>query len=247
MNITLMQKKDGIETWRCVDRTCQGRITLNLKTGSLKVVATHSHHANVFKIRRMLLNKQVVDLAERTEYNSTKIYEMVIEDLSALDAMLLTKKNVQKLVSYTRSEKQQKKGNSIEELPAYLLKTQRLEPFLLHQSSPGKPKLLIFTTSENLEILMLSSTWISDGTFQSCPSDYLQLYVIFGSFMGKFVPLVYALMEGKTSHQYEYLFSQIKIHLKGKEPKDLIIDNEKAVQSGFLRVFPQGRISLCFF
>ncbi|KAF9761963.1 hypothetical protein NGRA_2303 [Nosema granulosis] len=113
---------------------------------------------------------------------------MAIEDLSALDAMLLTKSSF-----LYKKLKATERRNSKEELPVSLLKTQRLELFLLYQSCPGYPKLLIFSTSVNLEILMLYTTLFSDGTFQSYPSDYLLLYIIFKAFMEKFVPLVYAL------------------------------------------------------
>lgn len=65
--------------------------------------------------------------------------------------------------------------------------------------------ILIFSTSENLQRLMRSSTWFVDGIFKSASAIFFQLYTILGSetqmHNGKehtfALPCVYALLESK--------------------------------------------------
>ncbi len=54
---------------------------------------------------------------------------------------------------------------------------------------------------------------MADGTFRSCPEGYAQLYVIFALVMGKFVPLMYALLEVKSVIHYNKPLMFIKSKL----------------------------------
>ncbi|KAF9760605.1 hypothetical protein NGRA_3086 [Nosema granulosis] len=98
----LSNKDDTLETWRCVDRTCKGRIILDLVSSEITVMVEHSHSPPVFNLTRKKNNRQIIMYAETTEYSPAKIYDLIIEGLSSFDTFLIKKKNVYKLVRDTR-------------------------------------------------------------------------------------------------------------------------------------------------
>jgi len=73
------------------------------------------------------------------------------------------------------------------------------EEFLYFDSGHVGNMILIFSTIKNLQLLMRSSHWYADGTFKSVPLLFHQLYTIHGLEEGNSIPLVYALLPGKST------------------------------------------------
>jgi hypothetical protein len=63
-----------------------------------------------------------------------------------------------------------------------------------------------FCNKFNLEHLGNSSLWIGDGTFKICSVGFYQFFTLHARVFGGFVPLVYALLSGKSSSDYNLLF-----------------------------------------
>ena len=89
--------------------------------------------------------------------------------------------------------------------------------FLIHDSGPGKDKILIFGTEENKNILRIASIWMADGTFKTVPSLFAQLYTIHGLAGGVYpfrdghlLPCIYVLLPGKSSFYYRRIWKIIK-------------------------------------
>ena len=61
----------------------------------------------------------------------------------------------------------------------------------------------MFSTEKNLQFLTACDFILMDGTFDSCPSLFLQIFVIIGKKNNVHVPLVYFLLPGKTPRGYE--------------------------------------------
>ena len=81
--------------------------------------------------------------------------------------------------------------------------THRGTPFMLkHDTNFG---ITIFTTLEQLELLVDSRYNLADGTFKTAPPPYLQLYTIHGVENNRRVPLVFALMTNKSTADYQRL------------------------------------------
>ncbi|KAG0442262.1 hypothetical protein DMUE_0405 [Dictyocoela muelleri] len=164
-----------------------------------------------------------------------------------MDSLMVNKKNTYKLIENTRKRLNTSELEITSGIPAYLLLTQREDSFLIHRSVEKNYEMIMFGTEKNLIYLQSSTTWLADGTFKSCPSEYTQLYIIFAPVMGKFVPILYILLAGKTISHYDKMFNVIKERLPNASPKYLIVDNEKSVQTSFLNYFSEGQIYLCFF
>ena len=77
----------------------------------------------------------------------------------------------------------------------------------------GDQKVLIFTTSNNINYLSRSSFWIMDGTFKTVPTIFTQLYAIHGSVgsneNSRIMPLVFSLMSSKSKACYRALFQNL--------------------------------------
>ncbi|KAB0795583.1 hypothetical protein PPYR_12422 [Photinus pyralis] len=84
-------------------------------------------------------------------------------------------------------------------------------PFLRYDSEqtllPGR--MLIFSTTPNLNILARSDKWYADGTFSVVPNLFHQLYTIHVEAYGGTVPVVYALLPNKTKATYRKLLQEL--------------------------------------
>ena len=81
--------------------------------------------------------------------------------------------------------------------------THRGNQFMIkHDTNFG---ITIFTTLEQLELLVDSRYNLADGTFKTAPPPYLQLYTIHGVENNRRVPLVFALMTNKSTADYQRL------------------------------------------
>jgi hypothetical protein len=80
-----------------------------------------------------------------------------------------------------------------EEFKTYSPSEGIVEQFLLYDSGPGESRILIFGRYRNLEILVESTYWYTDGIFKVSPPLFSQIYVILVSYLNGVHPLLYAL------------------------------------------------------
>ena len=81
------------------------------------------------------------------------------------------------------------------DVPNNLKTTSFGQPFRLH-ASPGYD-ILIFCTTANPRQLCQASILYTDGTFESCPVPFCQLFTIHAFDQDKLVSLIYCLMADK--------------------------------------------------
>lgn len=137
-------------------------------------------------------------------------------------------------------------------LPDIYRKTLKGHPFLRHDSGPSSDRMLIFTTTDNLNFLKSSDLWFCDGTFKSSPVIFDQLLIIHGqrtqgSGVKYCLPLVYCLTPDRTTGTYLRVLQQLKIMQDGLAPPTIITDFEKALMNAFAQEFPNAAIQGCFF
>lgn len=68
-------------------------------------------------------------------------------------------------------------------LPEDICKTYLNEDFCLYDTGSAELRILIFGTQQNLSKLESCKHWYMDGTFQSCPSLFYQLFTIHGKYI----------------------------------------------------------------
>ncbi|CAF4868496.1 unnamed protein product, partial [Rotaria socialis] len=109
------------------------------------------------------------------------------------------------LLRTIRRQRQGPPMNSNNQLPDHLKQTDRGENFVLHEDE----KLIIFTTATNLSVLKTYKHWFVDGTFKVCPEDFYQMFTLHGLLKSQIIPLVYGLLVGKKTTDYDHFFQRI--------------------------------------
>ena len=84
-------------------------------------------------------------------------------------------------------------------VPIPLSITYNKEPFVWKDSGYGdKDRIIIFTTENNIKLLINNKNWFGDGTFEVAPLIYQQMYNFSASICGKILPMMYTLLPSKT-------------------------------------------------
>lgn len=101
-----------------------------------------------------------------------------------------------------------------------------------------------------------SSSWQMDGTFQSCPTIFKQIYSIH-AYVGndamsrKMVPVVYCLLPDKTEESYMTFFKELKSYALEVDcvlnPAHIVTDFELAVINVIKIEFPDATHNGCLF
>lgn len=124
--------------------------------------------------------------------------------------------------------------------------TLKKAPFVFFDSQ-GKERLIIFTTNDNIAVLRKCKIWSVDGTFETCPNIFAQLYSIHGFKRGKLLPLVYALTANRSTSTYKKILLELKDVEPQLNPKKILIDYEKGFISAAKSVFKEVELHGCFF
>ena len=124
------------------------------------------------------------------------------------------------------------------------------ERFVLHQDNDWG--LVVFSTVEAIETIGRCSTIFMDGTFKTCPRPYMQMLTIHGKLFGRVLPLVTALMTGKTIGQYRQVIQSVKTALRRNtghrfRPGSINCDFEQAILSACETELPGSTVQGCYF
>jgi len=142
---------------------------------------------------------------------------------------------------------------SREELPSLygLFHVPSGEDFVKFDSGQQQDRIVIFTTTRNLEFLQQSPQWFADGTFKSTPILFEQLYVIGGLRVQgtgvQYFPLVFCLTPNRTGDTYRRILRQLLELNPQLGPKSIMSDFEKAAMQAYAEVFPEAERKGCFF
>lgn len=116
-------------------------------------------------------------------------------------------------------------------------------------------RLLLFATESNLRRLSESDMWFVDGTFQTCPALFTQLFsihcIVGTGDCKRIVPLVYGFLDSKTEESYVTFFSQLKEYSAEfnieLNPGQIMSDFEQAILNAIRIEFPNTIQSGCLF
>ncbi|CAF0913032.1 unnamed protein product [Didymodactylos carnosus] len=131
-------------------------------------------------------------------------------------------------------------------IPQQLTVTNGGDRFLLYDNEDSDDRTIILLSDDALNRLSNSEYWHAYGTFKVAPQLFYQLYTIHGFIRGRSVPLVYALLPGKSEAVYGELFN-VLVQNVNKHPKSITIDFERAVENVIKQKLPTTTISGCFF
>ncbi|KAL0810624.1 hypothetical protein ABMA28_010738 [Loxostege sticticalis] len=92
----------------------------------------------------------------------------------------------------------------------------------------------------------------ADGTFQSCPSPFVQLFIIHAELGStntttKVKPIIFALLSDKKTETYVILFRLLKSQLPNWKPRKYHCDFELAALKAVLVVYPDTTVVGCYY
>ena len=199
--------RDGRIFWRCAkNRSCGGSITSLDGTILSTRVDKHNHPSNeaemisIKSIDKMKISvKETVDpIPSIYQKNMVEISTQANRDIVA--AHLPTFPSIKSVLYRIRRER-------VPPLPKYRsevhfegewTRTHKGEQFLLIENGNENDRMVIFTTSDNLRYLSNADIIYMDGTFQTCPSLFYQIFTLHAFKNGKQFPFVYCLLPGKS-------------------------------------------------
>ena len=137
------------------------------------------------------------------------------------------------------------------ELPDADTKTTHNETFLVHDELLEGARLLVFV-SEFIAYFLCSSLIVScDGTFQTVPKIFFQLFTLNFFYHNKLLPGVYALASEKSTRVYSRIFHVVKEFALKKglkfSPPTIISDFEHSLLTSIHAHFPDSQNQGCFF
>ena len=131
-------------------------------------------------------------------------------------------------------------------IPQEFTTTNAGAPFLRYDSG-DQDRILIFATDEKLTLLENYTDWHIDGTFDTVPLIYTQLFTIHARVNGKVIPCVYVFLPNKTQVSYTATLRQLLNIHPNLHPITVLIDFESGIRNALETVFPGVEVSGCFF
>ena len=243
----------GIQYWRCL--ACKARVRV-CGDDIVGEAPMHTHapvglEQNVKGVKRKIREAAAAAPSE----TPSNIVSSVVADiassalLGALPSMELCKQTVRR---ERRRQQLPLPPNPVHRrdlvVPVHLRSTRKGDNFLLWDSGPENDRILVFGTDANLQILKATREWHLDGTFKVCPDIFEQLYTVHAKApSGKTVPVLFALLPGKSRAVYHRLLEWIGNQLEDVTPEVIHIDFEMAMLQELTASFPGSRIVGCNF
>ncbi|CAF0907729.1 unnamed protein product [Rotaria sordida] len=144
-------------------------------------------------------------------------------------------------------------SSEIFEIPELYQQTLSHKRFLLADVclKRGKNRILIFSSDQQLELLFESNTIFMDGTFDTSPGQFKQVYLFHAHKFGQGLPAAFCLLPNKRGKTYTTLFELLKDQATamGKQfsPQRIVSDYEPAMLPIVQQEFPGSIHNGCMF
>lgn len=212
----------------------------------------HNHIVEKSEIDALIVKEKIKKFAGKSADNPISIVAKATANISnTTSAMLPINKSLCRTVQRERAKILGGPAlpTDVFELiiPEMFKVTLRGENFLHHDYNDNVKRILIYTTDDNLNILKKCRVWQSDGTFDTVPLIFQQLYSIHGLYKDNLIPLVYVLTTDKSQSTYKHILQEICKLKSGLRPVTLIVDFESGFINAFQEIFPNCAIHGCYF
>lgn len=252
------RSKNGVN-WRCIsycppDR-CKSRVVTSSDKKNGKVLEVKNDHNHVLEKSEIEMRKVKANIKKKAVRSSESTSNIVSRETSLISkttsALLPLNKSLARSV-----QRERHKALGGDALPSNVMdlvisekfaNTLRGEKFLFSDHTYDNNRILIYTTEKNLKILKRCPILQSDGTFDTVPLIFQQLYTVHGRYENNLIPLVYVLTTEKSKQAYSHVLEFLKSAKRGLNPSVMIIDFELAYIRAFEDSFPDCSIHGCYF
>ena len=253
------QLKDGHLRFRCSQRgkktlnPCLGSITTDSAITAIIASVVHNHGPDPQKAQAQILRAEMKGIAESTRIRPKTIMSGVLsKHMDDKDACIAAgnKDALRQMITRTKKVKRPKNPTSIEDIPVPL--PREYSEYIIYDNEESKNRILIFASSDGLEVLGSAEKWFMDGTFFTCPSQFEQLYIIRVPLGDSCVTAAYALLPSKTKEVYIEMLNGLRSVCGNRDivldPVDVIADFEIGLHNAVTHVFNnETNIIGCFY
>lgn len=251
-------KTSGEVCWCCTLKTCSAKV---FTIGPDNIFSRKSGDHNHVSLSDEILNRQKLNNSVKRKAQSAisdrprkLIHEEVAFQKLTLDT--LTVKDVKYIsnnISYARLQLYPKLPSSTTEVHEYLdsiqIRTIRDEDFLFYNNMSNN--IVIFSCKSNIKLLCQQEIILVDGTFDYCTKHFLQMFTIHSYVNNMYIPVAYCLLKDKKEETYKNLFRVLKSECSKMEysfqPKNIVLDFEKAIHSAARDILPAANLIGCRF
>ena len=255
---TLSQKRARFNYFVCSHRypqkkkRCKATVSVYTDGVTRQGKFDHDHPAIKGEITCRKIVKKAKQQGQRDVYKSaTQISEQVvlseIGNFATSTSKVLNIHNIAKVVNINRQQSRPCEPKDL----SFAVDEGETAGFLQADIRVNARRHLLFSTSEQLELLVRSKRLFLDGTFKIVRKPFTQLYSIHTFIESgesvKQVPLVFILMSGKSEQDYEEVLKSVKRLAGGIDPFEIVADFESALWNAARAVFPAVNLRGCSF
>ena len=189
--------------WKCDQwvKKCRARATIN-NLGIFTLKREHDHDGDPLK--QLEVVEAVSKIKQKAATGKDAPRAIISEVMSSMSTAAIThfpsvsslSRNVRHCRENQNPEPSVPLTLSVLTISDKYKNTAKGDQFLLYDSQ-DEDRVIIFGTPKNLELLRCCPTWLLDGTFQTVPSLFYQLYTIHGEIEDAHFPLVFGLLPNK--------------------------------------------------
>jgi len=247
------------EVWRCNNRS-ECNVTVTISRNHEDVIKEPKNHENHSRDWGRVQAKECIEKMKTRAQNSreptSSIVQREVAQISSEANMKLPKKSsIKKRIQEVRRgilPEEPKNLSAMGSIASKYTKTISGQRWLLYFDPDTTEKMAIFSTDRHLKFLQKAKYRVMDGTFQSAPDIFTQLYAIHVEVKGQWFPVVLGLMERKTKASYLTLFRILKREVNERfnrqlAPQYISTDYEQAAINAAESSFPSAVICGCLF
>ena len=243
-----------VSYWRCEDRMCHGRLILSRNNKIIKT-SDHNHAGGAEKVHVLQAKNKITEKASTTSETPAAIVSEVVNEVPECSQSLLpTIASMTRNIRKVRSKQFPKLPTSLADIDVQgrFRITVGGENWLLHDSGQDdEDRVLIFAAPSALHKLGSSKHWFADGTFETCPNIFYQIYTIHAEIHGEIHPLLFALLPGKSEEIYVKMLYAVSENMEAHgietDVTEVSIDFELAARNAFLQALGDVAVHFCFF
>jgi len=243
---------NDVEKWVCTQKQCNSAY-LKIQDGQI-IDEAHDHNHEPLPTSQLIRQKVMNGCKRRaTEDIFDRPSKLIRRETRKEDLQVLNERDrdqIRKSIHGARMRVRPPLPHTLAELHDILasldIRTKLDEQFLLVNDDVHN--LVIFSTARNLDFLARSDALLMDGTFNTCPSLFKQLFILHGRKKHTYVPVAYCLLNGKTIENYQLTLQKIRSLLPSSyEPPIVSADFEHNIHVAVRAVWPSTTIEGCRF
>ena len=223
---------------------CKGTSKLNRSRNLITPMNFHNHSVEEYKTEVYRLKTRCKTLAKYSQTNLREVFddttrnEPYAADISFVEcesSMYRARRTLQPKIPFTAPEF------------CDMLVASTFNDYYKFSVVQGGQTAVIFYSNEMMTLLSETTNVQFDGTFQTVPIQFVQLWTIFVAVGRHTMPAIHCLMTSKSQELYSAILQDLVTHVPQFQPIASMSDWEPAARNAFKEFYPQMKVYGCWF